>query len=108
MLKLSITSSALPHSAAVRLAFWNSDHVVLKLSIRSLATPRSAAVLLGFWNYDHLVLKSSIRSSATPFSAAVCLSFWNSEHDKNWKWDVMPMPPTPLEGQTDVNVEIVI
>ena len=35
VLKSSIRSSASPHSVAVKLAFWNSDHVVLKSSICS-------------------------------------------------------------------------
>ena len=40
--------------------------MVFKLSIHSSASPRVAAVALGFWNSDHLVLKSSIRTSASP------------------------------------------
>ena len=52
VLKLSISSSASPHSVAFWLGLWKSNYVVLRLSIPSFSMSRSAAVWWGFWNYD--------------------------------------------------------
>ena len=64
--KSSIRSSASPRTVAVWLGLWNSDHVVLKSRIPSLASPHSIAVWLSLWNSGHVVLKLSIRTSASP------------------------------------------
>ena len=66
VLKSSIHSSAWPRSVAAWMGFWNSDYVVLRLSIHSLASSCSVAVWLAFRNSNHVVLKSSICTLALP------------------------------------------
>ena len=132
VLKSSVRSSASPHSVAVWLGFWNCDLVVLELRILSLTLPCWVAVWLAFWNSDHAVLELSIRTSASPrwqgfhWGLRVTQDAYFSlmTHTKQlllvtfcdttagilviFRTDGRTHVKRTAEGQTDVEVEIVI